>query len=83
MPLQLTEDFRRRMVRRMVAPPRDAQDIAETHRMMAKKIQGIPSDVLLVLEAVLMDAETGNRVAQWIWNKETHRLGITGARVFE
>lgn len=82
MPLHLTEDFRWRMVRRMVAPPRDAQDIVETHRMMAKTIQGIPADVLLVLEAVLMDAEAGNRVAQWLWNKETARLGIVGARVF-
>lgn len=84
MPFTLTEQQRRAMQRRMalqqrliVQPPRDGQLLPDI-----KRIQGLPIDVLLTLEAMRQLAEAGNVVAGDLYAAERVRLGIDVPRHF-
>jgi hypothetical protein len=54
----------------------------ETERRMvaavagAAKVEGIPMDVLMTLEAIRQLAEQGNRVAARLYEEERRKLGI-------
>lgn len=52
-----------------------AETFAELQRKV-KTIEGIPVDVLFTLEAIRLQAEQGNKVAEWLYWRERIRLGI-------
>lgn len=85
MPLILDEANRKRMASRlMIQPPKSQHDIAEFQRFSREieKAAGLPADVLITLESLLLLAEQGNLVAQWLYGRECARHGITFAKRF-
>lgn len=84
-PFRLTEAQRQALSDSIMLqkPPNAAavESFAEFARMK-KTIEGIPVDVLFTLEAIRLQAEQGNRVAEWLYWTERERLGIDVRRTF-
>jgi len=85
-PFEFTEDQRARLsTRLMVQPPSALVDVQSYGRWKAavKRVNGLPVDVLMVLEALVMLAEQGNEVAAELYYDSCTEFGITFPRRFE
>lgn len=73
-PLILSERFVAEARRRQLAqrPPADQRERLD----LTRKIEGIPLDVLFLLDALTLLAEQGNDIAKSIVYRERRRLGI-------
>lgn len=78
MAFTLTEEERRALsTRLMVQPPGSPQSWDER-----KRINGLPMDVLLLLESLRLLADQGNKVAAFLYEKERQRFGLAPAKHF-
>lgn len=78
-PFRLTEQQRRRLSDSLLLqkpPDAPARETFEELSRRIKTIEGIPVDVLFTLEAIRLQAEQGNKVAEWLYWAERRRLGI-------
>lgn len=72
-PMVLTEQARIRMIDRVML----SRQVAESDRLdTRKRVEGLPIDVLVTLEALSLMAEKGNTLAGYILMEERERLGI-------
>lgn len=55
-----------------------AADLIDTR----KRVEGIPHDALILLEALLQMAEKGNKLAEMLYAEMREKLGITRQRHF-
>ncbi len=57
--------------------PDEGRAVAAVAReTQGRRVEGIPLDVLMTLEAVRQLAEQGNLAAKWLYEQERERLGI-------
>lgn len=83
--LSLTEHQRLHIANRlMLQLPSDAtpEQIAAHRRFLEGRFNGIPGDVLFALDAIRLLADQGNKVAIWLFDRESERLGFTRASHF-
>lgn len=80
LPFVMTPELRKSMAQRVaLAVPTNARDVVDVERM--DRIQGLPVDVLLVLESIAVLADNGNAIAARILVDERRRLGIDPGQV--
>ena len=79
MPLKLTKRDAKRLTRnrRILQPPAEGESLGP---LPWRRVEGIPLDVLLTLEALRQLGEQGNRIAAGIYEHERDRLGIDRPR---
>lgn len=75
MPLNFTEQQRRMLSTRLMVQAPKGIPVAELAHQR-RSIEGLPTDVLMTLEALLVLAEQGNEIAQNLLTTERKRLGI-------
>jgi hypothetical protein len=75
-PLELTKRDAKRLTRsrRLLQPPAPGQPLLGA--LGERRVEGIPLDVLLTLEALRQLGEQGNVIAERIYQHERERLGI-------
>lgn len=72
-PLRISEQMRQRMANRVIlALPENARDRVDYR----KRVNGLPTDVLMILELLAMMADNGNHVAAHILLEEREKFGI-------
>lgn len=79
-PFVMTPELRKSMANRIaIAVPTNPADVIDVERMA--RIQGLPVDILLVLESLAEMAERGNLLAAKLLVEERERLGIDPGKV--
>jgi hypothetical protein len=70
--------------RLMLKGPANAtpEEIAAHRRSIDGFLNGLPGDILFALDSLRLLADQGNRVAEYLLDRETERLGLTRPKHF-
>lgn len=80
MPLELKEHQRRLIANRLMLQLPNGVSPREVARVRAdldRRVQGMPGDVFMALDAIRLLADQGNAVAKDLFDSECAKLGLT------